>query len=166
VAAAIPSTVEQTLIANAVLAWKQNIDRADKFFSRLTDEQVLQEIAPGKNRLIYLFGHLVAVHDAMRPLFGLGPRLHPELEAMFLTGADRSVAEIPSRADIKRMWDEVNASVLDGISAFTAADWTQKHSVVSDADFAANPLRNRLAILLSRTSHVGYHMGQCVLASV
>ncbi len=125
-----------------------------------------KEIAPGKNRLIYLWGHLIAVHDGMRPLMGLGARLHPELDATFITAADRSVADLPAREDLKRMWDEVNTSVLTSVSGFTASDWSQKHTAVSDADFAINPLRNRLAILLSRTTHLGYHLGQCVLASV
>jgi hypothetical protein len=31
-----------------------------------------QEVAPGKNRLIYLWGHLTAVHDAMLPLLVWG----------------------------------------------------------------------------------------------
>ena len=47
---------------------------------------------------------------------------------------------------------------------FTAADWAQKHRAMSDADFATNPRRNRLAVLLSRTGHVAYHLGQCALA--
>ena len=36
--------------------------------------------------------------------------------------------------------------------------------VVSVDDFAANPLRNRLSVLISRTAHVAYHLGQAVLA--
>jgi hypothetical protein len=35
---------------------------------------------------------------------------------------------------------------------------------VSDADFGVNPLRNRLAVLLSRTEHIAYHLGQVALA--
>ncbi len=45
------------------------------------------------------------------------------------------------------------------------ADWAQKHTAVSVTDFAANPLRHRLAVLFSRTSHISYHLGQTVLAS-
>jgi hypothetical protein len=159
-------TAEQTLVASAVLAWKQQLERAQKLFLPLTDAQLQKEIAPGKNRLIYLYGHLVAVHDGMRPLLDLGPRLHPELDAPFLSGKDRTVtdAELPSSADLKRMWDEVHESLNAGIGAFTAEDWARKHTVVSDEDFAKNPLRNRLAILLSRTSHIAYHLGQCALA--
>jgi DinB family protein len=157
-------TPEQSVVRSAVHAWKLNVERADKLFSGLSEEQLLKEVAPGKNRLVYLWGHLVAVHDAMRPLLGLGHRLHPELDAAFLTAADKAVVELPSAAELKRHWDEVNGSLLAGFSNFTASDWAQRHTAVSEEDFAANPLRNRLSILLSRTSHVAYHLGQGVLA--
>jgi DinB superfamily len=157
-------TPEQAIVATAVQAWKMNLERADKLFSGLSDQQLLTEVAPGRNRLIYLWGHLTAVHDGMLPLLGLGKRLHPELDAAFLTEADKTVAELPSAAELKRLWDTVNAALWAGFSGFTAADWAQKHTVVSDEDFAANPLRNRLAVLLSRTTHVAYHLGQALLA--
>ncbi len=67
-------------ISVALNAWRSNIERADKTFGGLTSKQLLQEVAPGKNRLIYLWGHLTAVHDAMFPLFGFGKRLHPEFD--------------------------------------------------------------------------------------
>ena len=37
------------------------------------------------------------------------------------------------------------------------------HSAVSEEDFVKEPLRNRLAVLASRTNHVSYHGGQLVL---
>ena len=157
-------TPEQSFVATVIHAWKLNIERADKFFLPLNEDQVLQELAPGKNRLIYLFGHLVAVHDAMLPLLGIGPRRHPELDAAFLTGADRAVAELPGLDELRRCWSEVNGVLLEAFEGFSAADWIAKHTVVSAEDFAKNPLRNRLSVLLSRTSHVGYHLGQAALA--
>jgi hypothetical protein len=156
-------TLEQTLSATAVDAWKLNIGRADTLFSGLTQEQLQAEIAPGKNRLLYLWGHLIAVHDAMLPLLGLGARLHPELDAAFLTAADRAVDALPPAVELKRLWDEVNGALLAGIVRFTPAEWAERHAVVSAEDFAKNPLRNRLAILLSRTSHIAYHVGQARL---
>jgi hypothetical protein len=155
----------QIVVASALFAWNQQLERAQKLFAPLSDEQLRQEIAPGKNRLIYLYGHLVAVHDRMRPLLGLGPSLHPRLDAPFLTEKDRSApdADLPSAADLKRMWDEVHNSLSDGFGKFTTEDWVNKHTAVSDEDFAKNPLRNRLAVLLSRTSHIAYHLGQVAL---
>jgi hypothetical protein len=157
-------TPEQSIVASAVHAWKLTVERADTFFASLTEPQLLTEVAPGKNRLVYLWGHLIAVHDAMQPLLGIGPRQHADLDAAFLQGADKTVDELPSAAELKRRWDEVNGRLLAGFNDFTAADWAQKHTAVSDADFAVNPLRNRLAILLSRTAHLAYHHGQAVLA--
>jgi hypothetical protein len=155
----------QTAAATALFAWNQQLERAQKLFSTRSDEDLRKEIAPGKNRLIYLYGHLVAVHDGMRPLLGIGARLHPELDAPFLQEKDRGVtdADLPSAADLKRMWDEVHGSLADGFGKFTAEEWVGKHTAVSDEDFAKNPLRNRMAVLLSRTSHIAYHLGQGVL---
>ena len=46
----------------------------------------------------------------------------------------------------------------------TAAQWLERHSSVSEEDFAKEPLRNRLAMMLSRTNHVSMHVGQALLA--
>jgi crotonobetainyl-CoA:carnitine CoA-transferase CaiB-like acyl-CoA transferase len=158
-------TATQTVVANALLAWKQQLESAQKIFAPLSGEQLHKEIAPGKNRLIYLYGHLVAVHDRMLPLLAIGPRLHPQLDAAFLAEKDRTVADadLPSAADLKRMWDEVHEKLNDAFGKFTAEDWAAKHTSVSEEDFAKNPLRNRIAVLFSRTSHIAYHLGQAAL---
>jgi hypothetical protein len=107
----------------------------------------------------------VAVHDRMRPLLGIGAQLYPQLDAPFLTEKDRTVndADLPSSADLKRMWDEVHDSLNDAFDKFTVEDWAGKHTAVSDEDFAKNPLRNRMAVLISRTGHIAYHLGQGAL---
>src|SRR6266851_4659254 len=64
-------TNEKLFLAVAMNGWKGNIERAEKMFSALSEEDLLKEVAPGKNRLIYLWGHLTATHDAMLPLLGL-----------------------------------------------------------------------------------------------
>ena len=156
-------TPELSIVATAVQSWTINVERADKLFSGLGESQLFQEVAPGRNRLVYLWGHLLAVHDAMAPLMGLGERLHPELDPMFLTEADKKVAVLPSAADLKKHWDEVHGRLLEGFRRFTASDWAQKHTAMSDDDFKVNPLRNRLAVLLNRTNHLSYHLGQAAL---
>ena len=71
---------EGSYVALGLKTWNTQIDRADKLFGSLSSEEILREIAPGRNRLLYLWGHLTAVHDAMLPLLSLGERLHPEFE--------------------------------------------------------------------------------------
>jgi hypothetical protein len=155
---------EELLIASAIHSWKQNVERATKAFSGLTDRQLQIEVAPGKNRLLYLWGHLTAVHDAMLPLLGLGNRLHPELDAAFVRAADKAVDGLPTLSVLRDCWDEVNGELLKAFEKFTASDWAGKHTAVSEEDFAANPIRNRLSVLLSRTNHLSYHVGQAALA--
>jgi len=51
-----------------------------------------------------------------------------------------------------------------GFEKMSESDWVQRHSAVSEEDFAKDPSRNRFAILLSRTNHLSYHLGQALLA--
>lgn len=157
-------STEQSLVATALHAWTMQIARAEKVFLGRNDVELRQEVAPGKNRLVYLWGHLIAVHDAMLPLLGLGDRLHPELDAPFLDEADGTTGDLPSAAQLATYWGDVHAALTAGFAQWSPDDWTRRHTAMTDADFAANPLRNRLAVLLSRTGHVAYHLGQCALA--
>jgi len=121
-------------------------------------------VAPGRNRLIYLWGHLTAIHDAMFPILGLGERLHAELDAIFISPPDKTVAQLPSARQLKKYWDEVNGKLLSQFENLSADEWLLRHHAMSEEDDAKDPTRNRLAVLLSRTNHVSYHLGQMTLA--
>jgi hypothetical protein len=144
----------------AVHAWKLNLARVDELFAAVRDDELQQEIAPGKNRLFYLLGHLTAVHDRMLPLLGLGARLQEELDQDFLTNPDRTAPDRISAAALRQAWSAVNTALTAAIEALPAEAWLEKHEAVSAEDFAREPLRNRLAVLLSRTAHVQFHTGQ------
>jgi hypothetical protein len=155
---------DPSCVALGLKAWKTQIDRADKLFGSLSSEEVLREIAPGRNRVLYLWGHLTAVHDAMLPLLGLRERLHPEFDVAFVSNPDRSRGATFPRT---------NRFVGHGTSSMPNCgrglkmswpDWVQRHSAVSEEDFAKDASRNRFAVLLSRTNHLSYHLGQAVLA--
>jgi len=151
-------------VALALKAWKTQIERADKLFGALSSEEVLREIAPGRNRVLYLWGHLTAAHDAMLPLLGLRERLHPEFDVAFISNPDRSRADIPPHEQVREAWNVVNAELWKGFEKMSWNDWVQRHAAVSEEDFAKDALRNRFAVLLSRTNHLAYHLGQAVLA--
>jgi hypothetical protein len=42
-------------------------------------------------------------------------------------------------------------------------EWFEKHTAVSAEDFINEPHRNKLNIIITRTSHLNYHTGQLVL---
>ena len=154
---------EDSCVALGLKVWKAQIERADKLFEGLSSEEVLQEIAPGRNRLLYLWGHLTAVHDAMLPLLALGERLHPEFDVAFISNPDKSRVGIPSHEQVRRAWHAVNAELWKGFTKMSWSDWAQRHTSVSEEDFAKDASRNRFSILLSRTNHLSYHLGQAVL---
>ena len=94
-------TSQQLSVKVAINSWRLVLERADKIFSTLTRDQLLKEVAPGKNRLIYLWGHLTAIHDAMFPILGFGPRLHPELDNIFVSNPDKTT-QIPPAHELKK----------------------------------------------------------------
>jgi hypothetical protein len=154
---------EGSYVALGLKVWKAQIERADKLFGSLSSEEVLREIAPGRNRLLYLWGHLTAIHDAMLPLLALGERLHPEFDAAFVSNPDKSKPDIPSHEQVRQAWNTINGELWKGFEKISWAEWLGRHAAVSEEDFARDASRNRFAILLSRTNHLSYHLGQAVL---
>src|SRR5439155_27346888 len=157
-------TLETSLIDSALRNWQSTVDRAGKLFGNLSQEQLLQEVAPGKNRLIYLWGHLTAFNDALMPLLWLGARIHPELDLIYVSNPDRTVPTILSGEDLQIIWQATSQILWTGFSKLSLADWLQKHGAVSEEDFLREPHRNRFAVLLGRTAHIAYHLGQAKLS--
>jgi hypothetical protein len=157
-------TTEKSLIDAALRGWKFNVEQAEKLFATLSPEQLEQEVAPGKNRLIYLWGHLAAVNDRLLPLLGIAERLHPEFDSMFILNPDKSVPLTVSAQSLQAAWQEINQKLREGFAKFSDADWAQRHTAVSEEDFEREPHRNRFSVLLGRTAHLAYHLGQAALA--
>ena len=120
-------TTEKSLIDSALRGWKFNVERADKLFGGLSPGQLEQEVAPGKNRLIYLWGHLAAVNDRLLPLLGIGERLHPEFDGMFISNPDKSVELTVSGQSLQAAWQEIHQKLWEGFSKFSASDWAHRH---------------------------------------
>jgi DinB superfamily len=140
--------------------WHTALSRTDALINSFTDEQIAGEVAPGRNSGTYLLGHLTAVHDRMLPLLGLGTQLHPELDEVFLTSPDKSGKPKPSIPELRAYWKEVNEAVAAGFATLKPEEWLHKHTSVSEEDFAKEPHRNRLNVLVSRTNHLSSHYGQ------
>ena len=143
--------------------WHTTLKRTNDLIDSLSDDQLQQEIAPKRNRGIYLLGHLTAVHDAMLPLLGLGEAHYPALLAPYVKEADSKQDYEQTPAQLRQYWKEVNASLNSKMAALTPADWLQRHTSVSAEDFAKEPYRNRLNVLVSRMLHLDNHRGQLVL---
>jgi uncharacterized damage-inducible protein DinB len=156
------STEREILVKMVIDAWETQNSRVDKLLEELSDEQLKAENVRGKNTGAYLIGHLTAVSDGLLPIFGLSNRLYPQLEEVFLKNPEKSGLEKPSIADLKKYWRSVNAKIREYFSEMKPDDWLGKHVAVSAEDFAKEPHRNKLNVLISRTNHQSYHLGQLV----
>jgi uncharacterized damage-inducible protein DinB len=144
-------------------AWKQQVARFDKLISELPDEQIQKEVAPGRNTGVYLLGHLAAVHDALLPLLGIGEKLQPGMEEIFIKSPDKSQHKKPSVDELKTYWHQVNKKLSEEFENYDDEQWLEKHTSVSEEDFKKEPQRNKLNVLISRTNHLAYHFGQMAL---
>jgi len=156
--------VETRMIQSALSNWNLTINRLNKFFGALSPQDYFQEIAPGKNRIVYLLGHLAAVHDRTLEILGIAERLHPGLEPTFISSPDRATEPVPDGAMLLQFWNEINSRLYSGMARFTPAQWVGRHQAVSEEEFRKDPTRTCLSVLLNRTNHAGYHLGQLMLS--
>ena len=142
------------------MAWDAQNNYLKKLISSLTDEQLTKETAPGKNTGVYLLGHLIAVSDGMLPLLGFGDLLFPEMEEVFLKNPDKSGQIFPSVSDLKQRLEAVNTKLNSHFRSTDVQGWLSRHTVVSPDDFVKEPHRNKLNVVITRTGHMAYHIGQ------
>lgn len=156
-------TTTETIVKMLLDRWNASIKNCNTLLNQLSDEQLEKEIAPGKNRGIYLLGHLIAVHDDMLVLLDMGDKVYPQLREPFLSSADKVVEQIPSATILRSYWNNQCEVMKQKFEGLQPEDWFAKHTAVSEEDFSKEPHRNKLNILLTRTTHLAYHTGQLVL---
>ena len=155
------TTTQPSLLLKMILmAWEAQNNYLNKLVSSLTDEQLAKEIAPGKNTGVYLLGHLIAVSDGMLPLLGFGDRLFPEMEEVFIKNPDNSGQNFTSVAELKQRLEAVNTKLNAQFISADVDGWLSKHTAVSSEDFVKEPHRNKLNVVINRTGHMAYHIGQ------
>ena len=157
------ATKPDLVVKMTLTAWDAQNNYLNKLLDELTEEQLQKEISPGRNRGIYLLGHLIAVSDAMLPLLGFGERLFPALEPVFIKSPDKAGLDMPTIAELKENLKAVNAKLKEHIQSTTSVQWLERHNSVSAEDFVKEPHRNKLNIIISRTNHMANHIGQMLL---
>jgi hypothetical protein len=155
-------TSQERFIQSALLNWEQAVGRATAWFDKCTDEELLQPIVPGKNRVVYLLGHLAAVHDRMLPLLDIGERRYPHLDELFITSPDNLNASLPEMQELRKAWAATNDTITAVLRGWSPEEWLERHTAVSPEDFEKEPHRNRFTLVLNRARHVDYHLGQLV----
>lgn len=149
-----------TVMVKMVLdSWNKLLGEFDAALDAVTDEQLQHQIAPGKNRGIYILGHMVVVHDEIRKVLGFGELMYPEINKVFNDPDDLN-STLPSAKTLRDYWKNINATLAKDFAALTPEQWFEKHTLVSAEDFAHQPHRNKLNVMITRACHVAHHLGQ------
>ena len=154
------NTADALFVKMVMLAWQNQNNEVNKLLDALSDAQLSAQTAPGRNTGVYLLGHLAAINDNLFKILNLGERLHPELDAVFLDSPDKAGVEKPSIDELKKYWNEINEKLTGRFKSMQPADWFTRHMSVSEEDLAKQPHRNKLNVLMNRTAHQSYHLGQ------
>ena len=99
----------------------------------------------------------------MLPLLNLGESQFPELVSSFIRTPDDAGNDKFTVKELREFWKGANAELAKQMDKLSPEEWLEKHSSISEEDFANDPHRNRLSVVISRTNHVSYHLGQLVL---
>jgi len=106
------------------------------------------------------FGHLTAVNDRIIPILNLVDQLYPQLYEIFVGMPDKSGQKFPPVAELKTCWKNVTETLRRYFNHMPVNEWFTRHMSISEEDFAKEPYRNKLNIVINRTNHQSYHMGQ------
>jgi uncharacterized damage-inducible protein DinB len=142
--------------------WKSKVNQTTEAFRKIGTASAMEPVAPGKNTVIYLLGHLIAVHDRMFEALDLGERNFPDYDGLFLSAQQTDIT-YPSFELLLEQWIILNDQLYGKFSQFSPEEWLTRHHYVNDADFLLEPNRNKLSILLTRFTHIFHHGGQLAL---
>ncbi|MBL8000422.1 MAG: DinB family protein [Flavobacteriales bacterium] len=156
---------QQRFVKMVLDAWHAQVNGTTALLDKLTDAQLKQEVATGRNRGTYLVGHLTAEHDLLFPLLRFGAPLFPELKPVFVDAADGPAVDAYDVAQLRARWTQVHTALNTHVMALAANDWFMRHNNIAETDFAREPHRNRLNVLITRTIHLAHHRGQLMLLS-
>lgn len=149
------------VIKQIIQFWEGNNQQITKLFNKYPDHVYAGKVAPDRNSGLYLLAHLVAVSDSLFTILGLGDKKFPEL-AQFAGESETSINYQVDLHELKAKWEAINAKLTAEFATKDSNWWLGRHMSVSEADFALEPHRNKLNVLLSRASHENYHRGQLV----
>jgi len=154
---------DEVFLKMVLSAWETQNTRLEQLLESLTDEQLSRETSPGKNTGVYLVGHLAAISDAMLPLLAFGEKQFPQLENVFIDNPDKSGLPKPPVSELRECLEIVTKKLSEKINATLVNEWFSRHMLVSPDEFAKEPHRNKLNVIINRTNHMANHYGQLLL---
>jgi hypothetical protein len=151
------------IIGQLIANWQKQNEQFQKTLDTISNEKLIEQIAPGRNSGLYLLGHIIALNDSIYPLLDLGDKRYPELEKTFIYTPDKLGQELFTPQALRKIWGESVINLTKSLMTIKPEEWLQKHTAVSEENFSKEPHRNKLNILITRMQHQAYHLGQLAL---
>ncbi|MEQ8302914.1 MAG: DinB family protein [Cyclobacteriaceae bacterium] len=149
-----------TVLDICLLQWTANNKRTFKILEDLEDKKFNVPIVPGGNSPSWIMGHLADTDDRLFELLGIGDRKYPELGTIYHHEKGSNQTGHLSKTELLKKWTHIVAELDKAFSSWSEAEWLGRHTAVSEEDFAQQPQRNRLNVMLGRVSHKTSHLGQ------
>ena len=154
------------LIVRQVLdTWWNKVEETTSLFDTIGEQNAMWPVAPGKNRVIYLLGHLLVIHDGLLTTLEIGERRYASYDELFLT-PQHTANVYPPYTLLLDQWIDLNMHLRNKLAALTGTDWLSKHHHISEENFRLQPGKNKFCALLCMTTHLFHHAGQLALISV
>jgi len=150
-----PQAIVQKFSNLVISAWMLQNRRISSLINKLSDSDFQNEIAPGRNTALYLLGHLIAYNDTLMPLFGIGEKMFPAYEELFLCAPDKYGQTFPSALALRSAWKELNERLTEHFYEIRAGNCFFDESL----DLA----EERLKVMIGIVNHQSYHLGQLIL---
>jgi hypothetical protein len=145
--------------------WENKIQETTDLFIAIGEQFAMEPVAPGKNRVIYLLGHLIVASDCFLAALEPDARRYPEYDELFLT-PQHHANEYPAYELLLQQWVSINEVLFAYLRQLSPADWKSKHNYISETDFIFEPKRNKFNVLLNRNAHLFHHAGQLALIRI
>ena len=149
-----------TTLAICLLQWSTYNKRMEKVIETISTENFNAPIISGGNSPSWLLGHLVDTDDKLLELFGIRARLFPELSTIYHHERGSNQTGHLTREELVKRWSAITVELDRAFKSWSESDWLSRHTAVSETDFAKEPHRNKLNVMLSRVSHKASHLGQ------
>jgi hypothetical protein len=136
--------------------------RTTEVFRSLGKSRILEAIAPGKNKVIYLLAHLLVIHDSIFETMELGKRAYTDYDELFLT-PQHTANQYPSYKLLMDQWVSMNETLTFRLRHMSLDQWGTKHRYISDADFMLHSIKNKFCSFQCLLTYLSHHAGQLEL---
>jgi uncharacterized damage-inducible protein DinB len=152
--------MENKITGRYLTMFRQMRDWCNGNIDTLSDEELAQEVVPGKNHGVWLLGHLVVCEDDLSLYLGKGDVLFPKSRDLFSQGMKViPVSECPPASELRRQWKEVCIKNEKIYTELRDEELDEPHCQI-EGDIKDDYFKTKGNVVNMWILHTMYHCGQ------